>query len=1583
MIELNWNLFKAKFNGKETSIFENLAYQIFCTEHNNSTGIFRFKNQAGIETEPIQTDEGFIGFQAKYYDTKIADNKVDIINSIKRAKRENPDIIKIFFYLNQEFSESSTKKKKDPAYKTEIENEAEKINLKIEWRVPSHFERQLALSENQYLAEFFFGHGKNVIDFIEGLKKHTENLFFSIQTDIVFNEQIIKIDRQEIISDLNEVLYQPKSIIVSGDGGCGKTAVIKEFYEKLEGLTPLYVFKAVEFNLQEIKSLFNNYGDYSLQDFIKVHEKEQQKMVVVDSAEKISDLEYQEAFKEFISELLKNSWTIIFTTRLSYLDDLRFQFLSIYRLPFEQINIEKLTEKEIEDISKRYEFELPENTRMRNIIRNPFYLDEYLRSYNSYANPVLYTQFKETIWSRKIQNSTFKKNNAHISRENCFLNVAKLRSEHGTFYVSPTECSDTILSLLLNDDIIGYDKNSGGYFITHDIYEEWGLNILIERAYKRAESYYAFLNEIGTSLAIRRAFRQWLSDKLMDNIQDVKLFIEEAFESDNIAAYWKDEILISVLLSDYSEKFFVQFREKILENDLSILKKIIFLLRIACKEVDNELSKFLDTAQNIDLNYVFTKPKGKGWNSTIYLIYEQQNSLPVLFLAHIIPLLSDWCSDNKKGNTTREAGLLALKFYMDIQTNEEYRYHSEFTEPLIKIIIQSANEIKTELANLFDEILARPFKRRELHYDLSKAVISSDMDNISIIIALPVYVLKLAELFWIDHKEKESYGSYDVEEYYGLDKYELLKYFPASALQTPLYWLLKFSFRKAIDFILSFTNRAVKNYVDSGFDKTVQEIELIIDGQIRKQYLSHSLWNMYRGVGSPVSPYLLQSMHMALEKYLLEIAEKQDSKVLEGWLIYLMKKSNSTSITAIVTSIILAHPNRFFNVAKILFSCNTLFSYDNLRARMGEHEAKSLYSIGRGLDYRNKRFEDERLKTCDDKHRSYSLENLIFNYQFFKDEQTSDEEFEQRQKEIWAIIDRFYSELPEKGKETNEDIKKRILLTRIDRRKMNPKVEKQEDKLIIDFNPEVDDELKNHGEEAARQSNEMTKYTALQLWATYKFDNSKKYGDYEQYENNPQLVLKETKEIIEGLKTGQNGTFQLFNNYIPAYTSSALIREYSINLSADELDFCKQTILGYAIAPFQENYHYQISDGVEVSINALPFLIELFPTEKAELLTTLLFILFDSTPIGSYKRVCDYAIESVLNNLWRISFEGAQKILYGFLKFKPIFNSTLNEARNEFAKTSGWTRYSQAKVISAFVEMHENEIEKFMSNSLKIEDVDITKYSLEDLEIAFQLVPYDTDDPYLIFFVCKMSSVFAEKLLKNDRNIGRRSRDRNKEIDHLLRLRIFKRFSYFILFRDIKDIQNYIQPFVDNFSVNEHTAMFFQEIISAEDRVNRYNQFWTVWESFYKKLKEGSFSDSYRLSEVVHNYLLAWPYWNKSAMTWHSLKEREKSFYKKVVKDMGYLPCVLDSIAKLLNEIGSEFLNEGIFWISDMVRKNSENKLETNTVYYIEKLVRKYVFLNRNKVRQDIRIKSRILIILNFLIERGSVNAYLLREDVL
>jgi len=222
MIDINWNIFKVKFNEKEDKAFERLAYLLFCTEHGINTGIFRFKNQAGIETEPINYNDQIIGFQAKYYDTKLADNKNDIIDALEKAKRENPDLNKILLYTNQELAESTKKGVKKPQYQLDVEKKAKEINVTLEWRVPSHLEQQLSLPVNHHLAEFFFSLGKNIIDFLDELKAHAENILIPIQSSIPFAGTTIKIDRGKLLTDIENT--SSAVTIIGGTGGSGKTA---------------------------------------------------------------------------------------------------------------------------------------------------------------------------------------------------------------------------------------------------------------------------------------------------------------------------------------------------------------------------------------------------------------------------------------------------------------------------------------------------------------------------------------------------------------------------------------------------------------------------------------------------------------------------------------------------------------------------------------------------------------------------------------------------------------------------------------------------------------------------------------------------------------------------------------------------------------------------------------------------------------------------------------------------------------------------------------------------------------------------------------------------------------------------------------------------------------------------------------------------------------------------------------------------------------------------------------------------------------------------------------------------------------
>ena len=88
----------------------------------------------------------------------------------------------------------------------------------------------------------------------------------------------------------------------------------------------------------------------------------------------------------------------------------------------------------------------------------------------------------------------------------------------------------------------------------------------------------------------------------------------------------------------------------------------------------------------------------------------------------------------------------------------------------------------------------------------------------------------------------------------------------------------------------------------------------------------------------------------------------------------------------------------------------------------------------------------------------------------------------------------------------------------------------------------------------------------------------------------------------------------------------------------------------------------------------------------------------------------------------------------------------------------------------------------------------------------------------------------------------------------------------------------------------------------------------------------------------------------------------------------------------MLNSIGSHFQKEGIDWIYNIVSSNSLlqlEDLESHTLIYLERFMRKFIFINKQKIKEEIRLKNKVIPILDFMIERGSIHGYLLRESIL
>lgn len=1560
IIKPNWDIFKAKFSDNPQLIFQWYCYLLFCIEFRASYGIFRYKNQAAVETDPIEKDGEIIGWQAKFYETRLSEHKVDLIDAVIKCKRNHASITKLIIYTNQEWGQGQ--QENDPKTKIDIEKKANDMNLTLEWRTASYFESPFVTITNKDLAQYFFTFEKSIMSMLNDKQIHTESILAQIHTSIEFMGQLIEVDRTSSLDSIIKSIDTNQIYIVGGIGGVGKTAVIKKLYEYYNASIPFYLFKASEFNLTSINKLFEG---FYLQDFIESHKNDKTKIVVIDSAEKLLDIENTDPLKELLFTLIDNKWTIIFTSRNNYLENLVYEFVEIYKITPLNIDIRVLSEDELIQLSDIYQFSLPNDTKVFDLIRNPFYLNEYLKVYNN-NEASGYVEFKEKIWNRVIKK-------AKPYREQCFIGIAYERANKGLFYIIPNY-DNKILQDFVEDGILGYEVT--GFFIAHDIYEEWALEKFIESEFLKHQKYNQLFHAIGEALPIRRSFRNWISEKLLLSSELIKPFIEDILIDDSVKSFWKDEVLVSILLSHYSTTLFSLIKDKLLENEYSLLRKIALLLRVACKEIDNDLLRNFGVYQSktLSLEILLTKPKGTGWASYIDFVYQNWDKLEKNSLFFIIPIIYDWNTGSKKGDTTKKASLLGLKYYQWMIGEEIYFNRREKDqEMLFETIVYGASEISPDLSSVFEQVIDNKWKHhRDPYTEFIGFILTKTGSPIFIINSLPEYVLMLAELYWEKTPSFEDrYGRTDLGQYYGIDDNN--EYFPPSAYQTPIYWLLQADFTKTIDFIVTFTNKAISTFADSNLGKN--EVELVDvyigDGNFNKQYICHRIWNIYRG--TQVNPHVLESMHMALEKYILERAENSRNEDLEYWLLYLLRKTKSASITALVLSVVLAYPEKSFNVAKLLFQTKEFFMYDTDRMVL-DQSAKTNFSIGYGLNNRHKLHQDERIKTCDDKHRKNSLEQLAFNYQFFKGDSTTEEEASERQKVIWSIFDMFYNELSQKSTEGHGDKIWRIYLARMDRRKLKITTEERDGQLLISFDPEMDPELKEYSETSSNEISEKMKYTSLKLWAHYRLINDDKHKNYSQYDSNPTLVIHEVKDIINGIND-KSTDFYLFNHSIPGNACSILVRDYYDVLSPEEKRFCKETIMNIASTSLNGPYTYQISDGVEAALSVLPLLFRDFQNDKQTILTTLLLTLCDDHPIGAYCKFAEYSIRPIIDILWLQNKEQAYSLLLGYLLIKPIYEKTraLLRKKNNYLQ--------EYEIAQKLIKENSKLLSKIFNNEITVSDL----ANIEDLELyvlrnAFELFPNNTCSKEHKDLILRIISSFAKKLI---------SYDRDDKVDFETSHGFTKKLSFILLSTNESDIDDYLRLFLVGFNGSRFYSDLFKELIIAEDKLGAYDNFWYIWNLFINKVIELCHDGDqywYR-EEILQSYLFAQSYWTEGIKEWKSIKENNKVFFKRIAEKLGHCSSVLYSIVKLLNSVGYIFFNEGVSWVSNIINDNytvlAKKKLDEYTIYHLEQYIRKFVYINRKKTIENSKLKNQVLIILDFLIENESVIGYIIRENIL
>ena len=406
---------------------------------------------------------------------------------------------------------------------------------------------------------------------------------------------------------------------------------------------------------------------------------------------------------------------------------------------------------------------MPPDPQLKELLRNPFYLNEYLRDYAHFSQSASKSDFKDALWDKRVANRLSGKKGTDQERENTFIEFARRRANDGSFYVKSDGFDLTILGLLQTDELIAYDKKVLRYFIAHDIYEEWALEKFIDATFRTSKDSADFYNQIGSSLPVRRAFKNWLSNKLIDNKEDVQGLIEDTINGDTVDTFWKDEVLTALLLDDKND-FLDLFKDSLLVNDAQLLVKVIFLLRIACKDIDEALLRLYSANKSVELamDTIYTIPKGIGWQSVIAFIDENKEALGLSHFFIVTSLLLDWTTKNKTGKTTQHAARTALYYYQKTILDGGFGYGSsskDHQEDVIKVILQGSREIKTELTAVINDVIThKKTNHQDEYYDLCETMLGSVIETADISMAIPLEVLKLANLFWkkVDRQWKRA-----------------------------------------------------------------------------------------------------------------------------------------------------------------------------------------------------------------------------------------------------------------------------------------------------------------------------------------------------------------------------------------------------------------------------------------------------------------------------------------------------------------------------------------------------------------------------------------------------------------------------------------------------------------------------------------------------------------------------------------------------------------------------------------------------------------------------------------------------------
>lgn len=1520
----SWNEFKGKYPRDPEGAFEALCRLLFRTKYGIGDSLPYFYNNPGVETVPVKVGEDVIGYQSKFFEGEtINDSQATVfINSLKTtlkhyANDHKVKITKIILYTNSVFWFPQPDKEV-PERQKKIEKLLDDNGIAYEWMFGDNILD--VVSKNELACDLFFDLYSNISKLPVSVKKQNERNFRNIDSTIKYSGQEIRLDRNKYISELSEMLSQEQHVLITGESGSGKSAVLKKFWEMLpEEDNAFYMLNGIQFGSASVDDLFKMDEAYTLAGFKSFYAGTTQKVLYIDSAEHLLELLNQLPLQTTLDELAADGWKFVFSCKTVFAERLT-TLLSKNGITVAIINVGPLDEGELDEILNQYQIPSPRNEKVKKQIRIPFYLARYCELDLEKTDDM--ASFRDSVWDKKVRGTT--PGAAQQKREECLIRIVREQQAKRTYLITiPDLDHDAAYALEKEDVITNYGYR--GYAIKHDIYTDWTLDYIIARDFDTQEHCLEVLKKTPQSLSFTNAFKRWLTVRI-DKEDETVARIVDAFMTANTDKQWDDSILSCIGSSElFASRFFTKYDVKLKANSFDLFTRFVDVLHVSCQEVKN-LIEFNGK------KYPITVPSGKGWDETIAFLYANKEVYYLEHLNTVYNVLDAYTRLGYQSTERKKAAELSLFLFDEIAKKRQAGEHFwlDAPKPWCVLVCTYAVPIHQQLKDRFRQVVEHRWVRHKDPYAELVAFILRDCEYIStlypVCTACLEEVVALMELIWREQPPKEEKhawpfrsdheNDYNNDYWFGLNKDfdNGLNYFPSSGFQTPMVPLLVAEKNyhseelPVISFLVKFIDDCIGFY-SKRCTQNHEEVETIVVQTSKGKHellSSFGLWTLYRGLGNITAPHLIESLHMALETFLLDLftgAERdnqENRKYVHKILGYILEHSHSVSLYAVVASIAMVEPHEFYD--ELLTVCQDIrfLSYD-----MSRHSCERVAGFMTAGLPRHQQMNEERKKSNNYPHRKTYLERILLDRQIVYDEIDSEDAKKK--------LERAYSVVDSLKKQVNDmdpvPMDYEFILARLDYREMEKEeVRLKDGREAVQLTPKLTQQMRQ-AQQVTQQNMERMTGVNLHVWIEKMFEGDEKTLSGLDYGKDVHQVLDDIRTIENRYQAEDKEPMYLkWDEYAPYMGSAVLLMRKERDLTAEEKEECWERVMkalrspGFLVAPSMT--------GINICLSALPSLIAIHPEQEG---------LF-SAILATYAKIKDEYVNTRICDLV----------------------SSVIESGNL------WGQYP-----------------KMMENALELLHREVSKNDKQGLtpELAIAVLCLLTvkTDKRDLGNQCVEAIAALWKPRPHHRTLERTYHDADL-------------VARYILNAPICDVDKLIAPYAKYFDAEHDYETLLTAVLVYAVNNDRYENFWRVWYALMEPLKRTA--RWFGNSQVVNTYLLNPPYLSPASVDWFKLEEKDLAFFENVVEDMANHPAVLNALSNVFTTFGKPYAKQGLVLFSKIVdtygQQTIDESVKTSVIMNLEQFMVLIHSRYEEEIRREMEMNKRGEKLLRFMIRNGS-----------